>query len=117
MPHPHSSRPVLGFVLAAFALGACQAIAGIEDRKLDPQTAAARSSSKQCKDYCASVMAVCTDEFAVYATEELCLGVCGQLDPGDPIEPTGNTVACRAKQAEFAAPEPKDHCKAAGPGG
>jgi hypothetical protein len=111
------STRLVGFALLAFGLGACQAIAGIEERKLDPDADDAHSNSKQCKDYCATVMANCTGKNAVYTTEELCLGVCGQLDPGDPNEPEGNTVACRAHQAEIATAEPSVDCIAAGPGG
>ncbi len=102
--------------LLSISIGACQAVAGIEDRKLDPKLAP-RVDSQQCKDYCAVVMDACSGEDAVYATLAQCLGVCAALDPGDEQEPNGNTVACRAVQAENALAEPKGYCRSAGPGG
>jgi len=111
----HVSPRFIGLV--ALALGACQAIAGIEDRELDPKLAAAKTNSKQCKDYCATVMMNCAGANAVYNDLDSCLGICRLLDPGEAVEPAPNTVACRAKQAENAALEPKDSCKNAGPGG
>jgi hypothetical protein len=102
--------------LLGLSLGACQAVAGIEDRKLDPKLAP-RQDSQQCTDYCAVVMSACKGEDAVYATLGQCLGVCALLDPGDPEEPRGNTVACRAGQADNAVAEPKGYCRSAGPGG
>jgi hypothetical protein len=115
--HSASLRSLALFALLALGLGACQAIAGIEDRTLDPNATSTHADSKQCKDYCAVVMSNCSGDNSVYTTEELCLGVCAELEPGDPNEPSGNTVACRVQQADFAAREPADHCKAAGPGG
>ena len=106
---------VVGFCLTALALAACQAVAGIEDRKLDPN-ALAPGNSAQCKAYCTLVMDACKGDNAVYTTEEICLGVCANLDPGDGEDTTGNTVACRAYQAKLAKDEP-DYCKGAGPGG
>jgi hypothetical protein len=111
------SRRLVGFALLALGLASCQTIAGIEERKLDPDAESAHANSKQCKDYCATVMANCTGDNAVYTTEELCLGVCGALKPGDESEPLGNTVACRARQASLATEEPSVNCIAAGPGG
>jgi len=107
---------VLGLGIFALALGACQAVAGIEDRKLDPKLAP-RNDSPQCKQYCEVVMEACKGDDAVYATVAQCLGVCAQLDPGDPEEPRGNTVACRAEKADDALSEPKGYCRSAGPGG
>jgi hypothetical protein len=109
------SSKFLGFCLTALALAACQAVAGIEDRTLDPD-ALAPSSSPQCKEYCSVVMDACKNKNAVYTTEAICLGVCAQLDPGDDEDTAGNTVACRLYQAKIAKDEP-DYCKGAGPGG
>ncbi|WP_234023188.1 hypothetical protein [Sorangium cellulosum] len=91
----------------------CEVIAGIEDRTFtDPV-------SEQCASYCATVMESCTAEHQVYSTIETCQGVCALLDPGDPLEPVGNTVACRAHQASLAAStrELAVHCPRSGPGG
>lgn len=110
-----SPKLLLGALLA-LALGACQAIAGIEERKLDPD-AAQVEASPQCKSYCNKVMSVCTGKNAVYTTMDICLGVCANLEPGDPLEPVGNTVACRVRQAEIAELEPDVNCRSAGPGG
>jgi len=96
------------------SLGACQVIAGIEDRKLDP-TAPQR---KLCSDYCSLVMDACQNEFEVYKTPEQCLAVCNLLPPGDQQESdTDNTVRCRMHEADLAKREPQDHCPSAGPGG
>ncbi len=112
------SKYFVVFLLSGLGLGACQAIAGIEDRTLDPN-ASAPVYTKQCKDYCALVMDSCKGEDAVYTTEEICLGVCAHLTPGDgeDVGANTNTVTCRANYAEIAKDEPGDYCKFAGPGG
>lgn len=72
--------------------------------------------SEACTDYCARVMDNCTDEFAVYASEETCLSVCALLpESGE----GSNTVECRSEQARLAGStgEPNVHCPPAGPGG
>lgn len=116
MTRERSPLEALGLGLLALALGACQAVAGIEDRKLDPKLAP-RPDSEQCKSYCNLVLEACTGEDAVYPNVTQCLAVCATLDAGDPEEPSGNTVACRAAQAENARTEPKGYCRSAGPGG
>jgi len=112
------AKHLVGFALLGLGLGACQAIAGIEDRKLDPN-ASAPVNTKQCKDYCAAVMDACAGPNAVYTTEEICLGVCARLTPGDgeDVGANTNTVTCRANYAMIAKDEPADYCKYAGPGG
>jgi hypothetical protein len=116
MQRPAFGQLLLG-TLVALALGACQAIAGIEDRKLDPNRPMPRSDSAECKSYCETVMDVCQGANAVYTTVELCLGVCALLEPGDELEPVGNTLACRLQEAKSAEREPADHCRFLGPGG
>jgi hypothetical protein len=111
-----SNRKLLTGALLALALGACHQIAGIEDRVLDPEQVE-EAPSPQCKEYCTTVMEACTGKLAVYTSDQVCLNVCKLLDPGDALEPVGNTVACRIKQAELAELEPAEHCKSAGPGG
>ena len=106
------ARALLG-VAVGLALGACQAIAGIEDRQLDPTG----GGNAACNNYCDTVMQACTGDNAVYTTRELCMGVCAQLDPGDSLEPVGNTLACRLQEAKSAAREPAAHCRFVGPGG
>jgi hypothetical protein len=110
------SSKIIGFCITAAALGACQSVAGIEDRTLDPD-ALAPSSTPQCKEYCSVVMDACKGTNAVYTTEPICLGVCAHLDPGDDEDTSGNTIACRLYQANIAKDEPDDYCKGAGPGG
>lgn len=107
---------LISLSLIGLALGACQAVAGIEERQLDPSLGAPEDT-KQCKDYCTRVIANCTGTDAVYNDMDTCLGFCRYLEPGDASEPEPNTVACRLQQAEFAEREPDDHCAAAGPGG
>jgi hypothetical protein len=88
--------PVLALALALFssALGACQGLAGIEDRTYD--------SSAQCKAYCALAQKVCTGTSALYSSLQTCYGICALLPLGNPIEPTDDTVACRANQLMLA---------------
>jgi hypothetical protein len=111
-----SLAPLLAWSWLTLALGACQAVAGIEERELDPSLAGP-VDSKQCKDYCSAVLENCVGKNAVYNDLAGCLGFCRYLDLGSSVEPEPNTVACRAKEAGYAEREPDDHCKAAGPGG
>ncbi|HEY6560471.1 MAG TPA: hypothetical protein VI072_24475 [Polyangiaceae bacterium] len=106
----------LAFVLCAVAaVAGCESIAGIEDRTYD----LGKTASPQCIDYCETALANCIGKNALYSGMDTCLGVCALLPPGDPLEPAGNTVACRAAQAELASStgEPALHCPRAGPGG
>ncbi|HET7542997.1 MAG TPA: hypothetical protein VFK05_24155 [Polyangiaceae bacterium] len=119
---------------AAFALGACQAIAGIEDRTYvadvagDAGAAGADSgppASPQCIEYCNSAKSVCTtipdgatDPVpSLYLSDLACLATCAQMPPkGD----NQNSVDCRNKQLGFMVDigEPgQDYCPGAGPGG
>lgn len=110
------SSKVVGFALTVLGLAACQAVAGIEDRTLDPN-AGKPVYTQQCHDYCDVVMDACTSTNAVYSTKDTCLGVCALLDPGEEIERADeNTIACRQFYAEEATREP-DNCRFAGPGG
>jgi hypothetical protein len=86
MQRTHSFK-LFGFAAIAFALGACQAIAGIDERTLDPTLAVVNVSSKQCKDYCTTVLKNCTGTNAVYNDVDGCLGFCRYLEPGDSVEP------------------------------
>mgnify|MGYP001553920222 CR=1 FL=1 len=107
-------RLLLTLALLPGALSACQVIAGIEDRKLDP---AASGSGKLCSDYCDAVMDACKDDDAVYPNRDQCMGVCTKLPPGDTEERANvNSVACRLRFALSAKREASD-CKYAGPGG
>jgi hypothetical protein len=110
------SSKVVGFCLAAFGLVACQAVAGIEDRTLDP-SAGKPVYTQQCHEYCDLVMGACTGTNAVYTTKDICLGVCAQLDAGDGEDTQGNNISCRAYWADQATGEPTDNCLKAGPGG
>ncbi len=105
----------LGLTCAALsgAFG-CQTLADIEERTLDKD-----GVSAQCVEYCDTVMSNCTGTLTVYKSREVCLDVCAALDPGDPLEPEGNTVACRLFEAKEAARpgEAGSHCFRAGPGG
>ena len=76
-----------------------------------------QSPSAACTDYCDTVMSACVGENVVYVTNAACLSVCALLEPGDPEEPSGNTVACRKLSAIRAEREPDENCSSAGPGG
>ena len=113
--------------LSAMAImGGCHALGGFEDWKIVSEEAgdgggpeAMQGPSQACKEYCATVMSACTDIYKVYNTEQNCLAVCALMDEGEPGDRTGNTVACRSRQATLAAntQEKWDHCAPAGPGG
>jgi hypothetical protein len=106
-------RNVLGLGLVVLLVGACQVIAGIEEREIDPAIA----ENKQCNEYCDKVMNICTGDNAVFPKREQCMGFCTKLEPGDDEEfEKTNTVACRLHVLASAALEASD-CKAAGPGG
>ncbi len=107
--------PLLALVigLAVSALGACQALAGIQDRTFD-------GPSEQCKSYCALAQQVCVGTSALYSTLDTCYGICALLPIGDPNEPTGDTIACRTNQLTLAqsTDEPggaAEYCAHAGP--
>ena len=96
----------------------CASIVGIEDNTFDaaPPTPPV---SQACNAYCDKVEQGCKGTHALYSSRTACTGSCAKLDPGEDIEPIGNTVACRAKEAQRAIDtnEPQTHCKNAGPGG
>ncbi len=99
--------------LAFAPLGACAIVLGIEDREL------AATAQLSCEGYCDVAMANCTDAFALYASRDSCLATCTKLDLGTQGDMTGNTVACRLRNAELAGQtgEKSDYCVNAGPGG
>ncbi|HEX2734630.1 MAG TPA: hypothetical protein VHM70_23660 [Polyangiaceae bacterium] len=85
----------------------------------DAEAGPASGDSKECLAYCDHVMKNCSDEYAVYASEETCLGICKLLPLTAKSTESQNTVACRNEQALLAGQtgEPDVHCPAAGPGG
>jgi hypothetical protein len=120
---------------AAFALGACQAIAGIEDRTYVPPKndgdagdAGADSgppASPQCIEYCNKAKNVCqtlppgaTEPVGnLYLTDEACLKTCEHFPPDGAAT---NSLQCRLDQLGLAVTvmEPGDeYCAGAGPGG
>lgn len=89
---------------------------GSDDSDAESDEPADDEPSPECTEYCERVMENCTDEFAVYASEETCLAVCALL----PLSSDGsNTVECRSEQARLAGStgERNVHCPPAGPGG
>jgi hypothetical protein len=105
------------------ALGACNAVLGIERATLvdgdggqgtgpDPLT---------CANYCAVIMQNCTDSNQEYLSNEVCLKVCSYLTPGTFYPyPSGSadnvdTLGCRLWHAHSAGADPKTHCRHAGP--
>ncbi|HEY1533342.1 MAG TPA: hypothetical protein VGF76_04975 [Polyangiaceae bacterium] len=122
--------------LSGAALGACQALAGIEDRvyvasggaggaALGEAGAAGADAgpSAQCQDYCTRIMALCTKPNEAYADISTCLGICALIPPGSAIEKTGNSLVCRLNQLaiqESPSAEPSslaEACARSGPGG
>jgi hypothetical protein len=131
----HVSRLAVLLAAASGALAACQALAGIEDRKYDPagsgEAGAAGATgtgpSAECEQYCSLAKQVCQGKNTLYpieADDATCLATCALLDPGILVEPKmANTVACRVNQlllAQQPETEPStipDFCASAGPGG
>jgi hypothetical protein len=110
----------LGGALGVFTwLSGCATIVGIEDHPFDGGPGASPPPSSECVAYCDAVEQGCKGSNALYSTRDACLGTCAKLDPGDELEPVGNTVACRKKEAQRAldTEEPQTHCRSAGPGG
>jgi len=125
----------LALAAAASALGACQAIAGIEDRTYvatgGGSNAQAGSGgagqdppSQECVDYCNKAKSVCqTDQGGntvpsgvLYLSDEACLATCKQI-PLTGIDQ--NSVACRMQQLRFVdtGEDVPRYCANAGPGG
>lgn len=102
---------------AAFTLALLVLCAGCGKVNEGEPSDASLSDSPSCEQYCDSVMQACAGENAVYTRREVCLAVCAGFEPGDPTEPTGNTLSCRAAHARLAEREPGAECTAAGPGG
>jgi len=104
----------------ALQLG-CAKIAGIEDDvPVDPSSS---NGSALCNQYCDTVMTNCQDPLYVYASRDMCMGVCHQLEVagkvGNPGDQSGNTIYCRLYQAQQAGStgEKKNYCPLSGPGG
>lgn len=128
MKHPiryfFSQTNLLGtcalFVSSVVAVG-CAKIAGIDDSvPVDPNAA---SGSALCNTYCDTVLANCVDPLYVYATRDMCMGVCNKLETagytGNPNDQVGNSINCRLNQAIQAkkTAEFSLYCPASGPGG
>ena len=120
-----SNRPA--FIRCAMALcgfgftlsTGCAQIAGIDD---PPEVPNGSAVSNLCSTYCDTVIAACPDPAYVYASRDMCLGVCHDLEvvgkSGSPSDQSGDTIYCRlfyAKQA-FSTGEAST-CPEAGPGG
>ncbi len=128
--------------LASSALGACQALAGIQDRSLAssstggsgtgggaPSDAGAGGEAggntgptEQCSTYCSQIMDMCKSPNSAYSDISTCLGICALMPPGEAIEKTGNTVVCRLNQLSNQlitgeAATLAETCAKAGPGG
>jgi hypothetical protein len=113
---------------ASSALGACQAIAGIEERTYQPVTAGAAGAdpnqppSQECVDYCEKAKTTCHTALdgtdvpggVLYLTDEACLATCQQLLNADP-----KSISCRVQQLRSVSTgeDPDRYCANAGPGG
>ncbi len=70
-----------------------------------------------CGDYCAFVMAACSNDHAQYESLEQCVAVCQTLPPGTNADQSENTVGCRHWHAHSALLDADTHCPHAGPSG
>lgn len=111
-----SLRAATRATLGVLVIVGCQSIAGVED-----VTFAETSSS--CDAYCDTLMEACPGDVAVYDDAASCRRVCKLFKAGNVSKPQGNTLACRAEQADVAfslkddLSENRTNCAAAGPGG
>ena len=100
---------LLGPAALALALGTVLAQAGCGE-DVDPRAGA-------CEDYCDVVMRNCNGNVAQYTDLSTCMAVCEAMPLGDPVSPTGDTIACRTFQAALAEDDSVMACTKAGPGG
>ena len=97
----------------------CESLIGLEDRELvaadasvdegdggaldggdvDASGGDSGEPAGLCEEYCATAMSVCTGNYAVYPSLEVCLAVCEHLPPGEDGDLEGNTVHCRYRAA------------------
>jgi len=111
------TRRLVGAVATLLWMGGCASLVGIEDLTYDAAPPPPPPPSKACVEYCDTVANGCKGVHELYSSNDACLGTCAKLDPD--VEPVGNNVGCRKKEAQFAisSEEPQAHCQAAGPGG
>jgi hypothetical protein len=108
------------FTFLALDLG-CAKIAGIDDNV--PVNPNGTNGSALCINYCDAVMTNCPDPLYVYASRDMCMGVCHQLEVagkvGNTGDQSGNTINCRLYQAQQAGStgEKTTYCPVSGPGG
>ncbi len=74
-------------------------------------------AAASCDEYCASIMASCTDELAQYRDLATCLASCALFPAGEPGADSGDSLACRVTHAALAVDEADPHCRHAGPSG
>lgn len=106
-------------VLFLFLLASCANIIDLEDRKVGDAGASSSSGALNCATYCTDSQELCTaDQKAqVFEKDMQCLAACAKYPVGDPMSPTGNTLACRENLLKNARQfgEAATICQAAGP--
>ena len=105
-------------IAALFSLG-CAKIAGIDEPPSDPGNSGA---TPLCNTYCDTVISACPDPAYVYASRDMCLGVCHKLElagkTGSESDQSGDTIYCRLFYANQALTTGETStCAEAGPGG
>ncbi len=73
-------------------------------------------TSDECIEYCDAMETNCPEgtEFQQYIDRDTCISTCNAFDPGDRKDPSGNTLACRLRQAKAAANSSGEFCGNAG---
>jgi hypothetical protein len=120
----------LGLGLLSSALGACQAIAGIEDRHYQPVDLGAAGAnsdggnSPECIEYCNQAKSTCQTALdgtvvpsgILYLSDDACLATCKNMPLSGADQ---NSVACRMQQLGFVetGEDVETYCANAGPGG
>lgn len=116
------SRTIVGVCLlglAALSFGACSSKGGGGTGGGSTSTGGpdGGAGTPDCQTYCDTVMASCTKDMAVYASQAICLAACASMPTGAVSDTSGDTVGCRTYHAGAAKSDPATHCPHAGPGG
>lgn len=70
-----------------------------------------------CERYCDIVDVACDGANSIYENRDQCEATCAQLEVGDPLDDSGDTIGCRTWHAVSSLSDPANHCSHAGPTG
>lgn len=106
-------------LLQQVLLASCANIIDLEDRKVGDAGVGGSTGALNCATYCTDAQELCiaAQNSEVFQTPVQCSAVCAKYAVGDPMNPTGNTLACRENLLKNARQfgEAATICQAAGP--